>query len=224
MKDNPEDRLQEEIRRALSIRDWVTMRTHGNRFQRGFPDLYALHVNAGARWIEVKLPKGSVITKAQMSVFPMIQAGHGVWVMTRCTEPEIGKLHQKPNWPGFCNSPDVSIQGSNSTALMHELTGDNPESLLQNDIMRHMRSDGWTCLPTQGNLFQHGFPDFYAYHPHYGAKWVEIKRREGYKFTAAQRKYFPIIDQAGHHIWILTAVSEIPLLKHPHNWHRFMYT
>lgn len=223
IKDNEEARIQESIRRFLLIRDWVTMRTHGNRYQKGFPDLYALHHTYGARWVEVKLPRGSVLTKAQVSVFPFIGAGHGVWVMKAATEAEYAKLHRKQNWGGMLISPDIGIRGTDATALLHNLPGKTPEALLQNEIMRVMREQDWICVPTTGNLYQHGFPDFYAYHPEHGGKWVEVKRRESYRFTPAQRKYFPLISGAGHDIWVLTSVDEINRLHSRGNWPSFLY-
>ena len=226
-KDNPEERLQDEFRGFLAVRDWVTMRTHGNRLQSGFPDLYALHHNYGARWIEMKIVPGGTITRAQHTVFPKLNAGHGVWMITKCNELEYAKLMRKPNYPGFVISPDVYIQGSAPEALRHRVKGQNPEAILQNNIMDTMRERGWICLPTLGNLYQHGFPDFYAYHPEFGAKWVEVKREEAYRFTGAQQKYFPLISQTGHGIWILTSVNGIAMLESKPavrpNWPRYMY-
>lgn len=222
-KDNEEFRIQDSVRRMLAIRDWVTMRTHGNKYQKGFPDLYALHHNYGARWVEIKKPRGSVLTKAQMSTFPVIGQGHGIWVMKAATESEYKKLHQAQNWRGMLVSPDITIRGVDPSALLHLIPESGPESLIQNELMTTMRDQGWTCIPTTGNLYQHGFPDFWAYHPEYGARWCEVKRKVKYSFTPAQHKFFPLIAQTGHGIWILTSTYDIPKLQAKPNWWQFMY-
>ena len=224
IKDNPEARLLDDIRKFLAVREWVTMRTHGNAHQRGFPDLLALHHVYGVKWVEVKLPTGSIFTPAQMTVFNKImQTDHGVWVMTAATEHEYAKLHRKPNWVNHVVGQTTRHRGGDQKALLFDIAGTNPEAILQNKIMRAMRERGWHCLPTFGSTYQQGLPDFYALHPEKGAKWVEVKRREAYSFTGAQRKYFPLISQGGHGIWILTAVDEIHLLDYAPNWWQFMY-
>lgn len=202
------------------------MRTHGNKFQKGFPDLYALHHNYGARWIEIKKLRGSVLTKAQGATFPVIGQGHGIWVIKAATESEYAKLHRPQNWQGLLVSPDVYKRGIDPSALLHLIPESGPESLIQNEIVTVLRSEGWTCIPTTGNLYQHGFPDVWAFHPEYGAKWCEIKRAERYSFTPAQVKFFPLIAQAGHGIWVLTGVKDIPKLYDKPgkpNWWQFMY-
>ncbi len=223
-KHGPEHHIQEDIRKFLAIREWVTMRTHGNSFQRGFPDLYCLHHLHGARWVEVKKLPGGVFTKAQLTVFGQIsRTQHGVWVITAATEAEYAKLMRKENWTNYLLDPRMNLRGSDPKALLWDIAGQNPEAILQNKIMNKMREEGWICIPTNGNLYQQGLPDFYALHHKHGAKWVEVKRRESYRFTGAQRKFFPLISGAGHGIWILTAVTEIPLLFGKENWWRFMY-
>jgi len=76
------------------------MATHGNLYQRGFPDLYATHFKFGPRWIEVKLPnmKGSRFTPAQMESFPKLRAnGTRIWILTAATESEYQKLFKPDN-------------------------------------------------------------------------------------------------------------------------------
>lgn len=76
------------------------IKTHGNMFQSGLPDLYATHYTHGARWIEVKLPlmKGSKFTNAQYEVFPKLVAnGSRIWILTGATEEEYKKLFKKCN-------------------------------------------------------------------------------------------------------------------------------
>ena len=40
--------------------------------------------------------------------------------------------------------------------------GRKPETDLQEDIMKMMTWKGWFCKNTHGNMFQSGFPDFFA--------------------------------------------------------------
>lgn len=75
-------------------------KTHGNRFQPGWPDLYASHPEHGTRWIEVKRPKGGRLTRAQRVRFPeMSEAGVGIWVLTGAQE--IGALFDPPQWEAW---------------------------------------------------------------------------------------------------------------------------
>lgn len=100
-KDNPEARIQKELRDFLAIRNWFVKVTHGNMFSEGLPDLIACHYSYGIRFIEVKLPdmKGSKFTPAQMRDFPMFSAnGCGIWVLTGATELEYGKLFKPANF------------------------------------------------------------------------------------------------------------------------------
>ena len=101
---NPEKLIQIAIENRLKIEGWYVMRTHGNMYQSGFPDIFACHSTYGQRWIEVKLPemKGSKFTGAQLECFPKICAnGSGVWVLTGDTDLEFLKLKRPPNWTFF---------------------------------------------------------------------------------------------------------------------------
>lgn len=107
-RNSPEAKIQQAIIEYLKIRDWVVMPTHGNMFQQGFPDLYALHHLYGAKWIEVKNPSAYSFTPAQKRFFPVIHAAceavgsssypGGVWILTAANDDEYKKLFKKPNW------------------------------------------------------------------------------------------------------------------------------
>lgn len=98
-KRGPERIIQDAIIDMLKIRDWYVMETHGNMFQRGFPDLYATHSMYGGRWIEVKDPNGFSFTAAQHDCFPkLIANGTGVWVLMGDSEHEYQKLFKPPNF------------------------------------------------------------------------------------------------------------------------------
>lgn len=72
---------------------------HGNAFQKGIPDLYLFHLNFGHKWVDVKLPKGSVLTKAQCQKWPQWELlGEGIWILKGDTPEEYNKLFNPPNW------------------------------------------------------------------------------------------------------------------------------
>jgi hypothetical protein len=99
-KDRKEAIIQENIENYLRSFGWYVLRTHGNVFQSGFPDDYAIHVKYGARWIEVKLPgmENSRFTPAQIDIFPqLIKNGAGVWILTAATMVEYEKLFKPSN-------------------------------------------------------------------------------------------------------------------------------
>jgi len=94
----PEAIIQDAIIKMLLIRGWYCMETHGNMFQRGFPDIYATHSSYGARWIEVKNPLKFAFTPAQYDCYPKLLAtGTRIWVMVAATEEEYAKLFKPCN-------------------------------------------------------------------------------------------------------------------------------
>ena len=99
VKDNPEERIRDEILKLLKLKDWLTKITHGNIFSMGFPDIYAAHRRYGQRWIEVKNPRAYSFTPAQVEFFPLLYAhGVGVWILTAGTEEEYKKLFDPCNF------------------------------------------------------------------------------------------------------------------------------
>lgn len=100
----PEQQLQLNIIRMLKIKGWYVNVTHGNLYQQGFPDLYAMHPVYGQRWIEIKLPNmdRSRFTNAQAKWFPLMDSCKiGIWILTGSTEDEYQKLFKEPNWKGY---------------------------------------------------------------------------------------------------------------------------
>lgn len=91
--------IQKRIIEALQIRGWECMVTHGNMFQKGFPDLYIFRRPEGSRWVEVKRPNKWRFTSAQINWFhKMAAAGIGIWVLMGHEQSEIDKLYKAPNW------------------------------------------------------------------------------------------------------------------------------
>lgn len=98
LRKSPEEKIQSDLIGFLALRNWTVMPTHGNMFQRGFPDLYVLHEEHGSRWIEVKNPKQFSFTAAQKRFFPIMSlAGVGIWVLTAATDDEYAKLFRPAN-------------------------------------------------------------------------------------------------------------------------------
>ena len=92
----------------MRAREWVVMETHGNVFQKGFPDLYCAHARYGARWIEVKYALAYQFTIEQRRTFPLLSSvGIGVWILTADTEEEYLKLWQPANWYQFLHETKV---------------------------------------------------------------------------------------------------------------------
>ena len=90
-----------------------------------------------------------------------------------------------------------------------------PEAEIQDAIVKFLTLRGWYCMETHGNLYQWGFPDVYATHSTYGARWIEVKLPDmkGSKFTPAQLEHFPKLRANGTRIWILTAATEYEYAK-----------
>lgn len=96
----PEAIIQEHIITFLEARDWFVKATHGNKYQNGFPDLWASKKGYGHRWIEVKNGDGHYeFTPAQLKCFPLFcNNGSGVWILKEATVEEYNKLFKPPNW------------------------------------------------------------------------------------------------------------------------------
>lgn len=93
------------LRELMHERGWLTLKTHGNAFQEGLPDLLCFHPTRGIRLVEVKTEKGR-FTPAQLTTFHKI-SGHGgmIWVLIVTDPPEnnhlisqISLLDKRPNW------------------------------------------------------------------------------------------------------------------------------
>jgi hypothetical protein len=81
-------------------------------------------------------------------------------------------------------------------------------------------------MVTHGNMYQCGFPDLFATHAKYGARWIEVKLPDmkGSHFTQAQLEYFPKLCANGSGVWIMTAATEMEyqLLFAKANWWTYL--
>lgn len=98
----PEREIQNAIIKYLTDRGWYVKETHGNEFQSGFPDLYAVHEIYGQRWIEVKNPGKYQFTPAQIATFTRwSRCKIKVWVLVAANEKEYTKLFGHANWQDY---------------------------------------------------------------------------------------------------------------------------
>jgi hypothetical protein len=94
------------------------------------------------------------------------------------------------------------------------------EAKLQSDIKEYLENLGWTALNMHGNAFQKGIPDLYCWHDSLKQRWVEVKRKDSYRFTPDQLRVFPMIEGSG--IWIMRGTDEYDVLFGPPNWRKFL--
>jgi len=84
------------------------MNTHGNLYQKGFPDAYCVHPKFRQRWVEYKRPKIGRYTKDQLKWFPVFElCGIKIWVMTEASEEQYKMLVSEPsNWREYLKGKD----------------------------------------------------------------------------------------------------------------------
>ena len=102
-RNNPEEKIQNKIRKILKADGWVTEKMHGNQYQSGIPDLYCFHRKHGHRWVEIKTEKGR-LTHAQGVTFKAWEkAGLGVYILTHHSEINLLTDGSEPNWRRFAH-------------------------------------------------------------------------------------------------------------------------
>lgn len=99
-----------------------------------------------------------------------------------------------------------------------------PEAKIQEEIIKELRFREWLVKETHGNMYQSGFPDLYCAHPKYGQRWVEVKNAEAYRFTPAQKEWFPKFAAVQVGVWVLVSAEpyELAKLMGPPNWHTYL--
>jgi hypothetical protein len=101
---------------------------------------------------------------------------------------------------------------------------DTPERKIQDAIICYLRNLGWFVMESHGNLYMNGWPDLYATHSSYGARWIEVKNPDAYSFTPAQLDTFPKMCSNGSGVWVLGAANddEYHKLFNPPNWYIYL--
>ena len=93
------DKNAEDIMLALKMKGYKLMHTHGNIYQRGLPDILAVHPEHGIKWVEVKNKKFR-FTGAQMKYLKqMMVCDFPVWIIQEINE--LAKLHEPCNLREF---------------------------------------------------------------------------------------------------------------------------
>lgn len=218
-KEELEDAILTNFVGNLLLRGWYCVKTHGNKYQKGFPDLYVFHQSYGTRWVEVKRPDSGRLTDAQLSVFTDFSKQKiGVWVVTHHQQHE--SLMGPSNWVTYL----LNTRAGRNLEPVKRIPKAGPEGIIQDKIINKLTSEGWYCLETYGSTFQTGLPDVYCCHKDYGARWIEVKNPAGYKFQPSQRRLFPIMGAYNVPIYILMSETETDRIKSsPPNWRKFLY-
>ena len=99
-----ESALQANIKRELISLGWHVEVMSCNQYQFGIPDLYLFKViyedNQPVeyhRWVDIKRPKGSTLTKRQCQKWPLWESkGLGIWILDAVGQEH--KLFEPCNW------------------------------------------------------------------------------------------------------------------------------
>jgi hypothetical protein len=105
---SPEAAIQKSIIVMLQDRGWFVRKTHGNAFQRGFPDLFAYNdafkkaPHGALRWIDVKVKGRHRYTKAQCQEWPLWELSKvGIWILMGTEDTDYAKLFEPPNFRDY---------------------------------------------------------------------------------------------------------------------------
>lgn len=106
-RSNSEKKVRKAITSMLKGLGWGVFLTHGNAYQSGFPDLYAIHYHYGARWIDVKVEGKYSFTNAQKLIWPVwsLKFGIGIWILTGADQEQYKRLFEPPNWLDYWKQP-----------------------------------------------------------------------------------------------------------------------
>ncbi len=215
-RSSPEDAIQRRIVSAMELRRWFVRETHGNAFQKGFPDLFCWHATYGLRWIDCKVPARFKYTKAQVIQWPKWEAGGvGVWVMFADSEEEYGKLFKPHNFRDYWQPRYDKIKEDPEAS---EPTFQTEEWYIQQDVIAAMEEAGWFVRETHGNAYQKGYPDLFCWHPVHGMRWIDCKNPDEHKYTKAQCQEWPKWEAGGVGVWIVFDPSQIDWLHKPANF------
>lgn len=101
----------------LRHKGWLVEKTHGNRFQSGFPDLYIAHPQFMAKWIECKVIRNGSIhfEDSQICKFAKwIAYGVKIWI--------IADTDLRGNGVGLNRAYDKLFRDSNCSYMLNAET------------------------------------------------------------------------------------------------------
>lgn len=79
---------------------WLNpQKSHGNKYQVGWPDLFTCHPEYGPRWIEMKSERGKLRKSQVIKCSLWSKFGVGVWVLRGPKDYQV--LFSPPNWREF---------------------------------------------------------------------------------------------------------------------------
>lgn len=98
-----ESERQKQLRIFMELKGWLVEKSHGNPYQKGWPDLLCFHPMYGTRWIEMKQSERERLTPAQIVTFTKWQKyGARIYILTGVED--YPKLWKEPNWWAWLNN------------------------------------------------------------------------------------------------------------------------
>ncbi len=221
----PEAIKQKAVLKDLRGDGWFARSTHGNEFQAGLPDIFACHLRYGSRWIEMKNDKNWKLEESQIETFTKFSEKRvGVWVLQGVVD--VPKLLKNCNWWQYTDAMKhvTRSRARRSKPWVRNMRPSSvgPERDIQEALKVELTQHGWYVYETFGSIYQSGWPDLYACHYDFGARWIEVKNPTSYSFTPAQLEYFPLMVAHGCGVWVLTGAGQIGKLFEGPNWWTYL--
>lgn len=105
--------------------------------------------------------------------------------------------------------------------LQRKKTKQKQETLKGQELVAFMRERGWSIKKTHGNMYQSGWPDYYAYHRDYGQRWIELKTELG-KLEDSQVFQFKDMMNKNVGVWIIRGKEDYNLLFKEANFNHYL--
>ena len=171
----------------------------------------------GVRWVEVK-PGGLKLSWQKLARF-RYWTEHGVDIFVVRSFEEFDSVMSEPsNWTSVTRPTQIAKAIKNYETM--GLPDPDPVDMWEHQISTKLKhilvARGWMFEKTHGNVHQVGWPDYYAHHPEFGYRWVEMKTPKG-KLRPTQTGRFNQWTKAGCKIWVLDSTEFGALFREP-NW------
>jgi hypothetical protein len=126
----PEEKVRDAIIGRLKGHGWGVKIMHGNAYQSGVPDLYAMHYDyLPPRWIDAKVEGRYSFTKAQKWTWPVWHFKYrvGIWILTDGSEEQYQRLFKPPNWLDYWKpawgDPKDYLDGPDIDSILDNIEG-----------------------------------------------------------------------------------------------------